>query len=50
MAEVGKTNLAKALASFNNPFEVAQQHKVVEKEADADKGGAPDATKPPAAP
>ena len=50
VAEVGKTNLAKALASFNNPFEVAQQHEVAEKEADVDKGVAPDATKPPAAP
>ena len=50
MAEVGKTNLAKALASFNNPFEMAQQHEVAEKEADADKGVALDATKPPAAP
>ena len=41
VAKVGKASPAKALASSVNPFEVAQQQGVVEKEADADKGVAP---------
>ena len=50
MAKVGKASPAKALASSDNPFEVAQQQGVAEEEADANKGVAPNATKPPVAP
>ena len=42
--------MAKALASSNNPSKVAQQQGVAEKEANANKGVAPDATKPPTTP
>ena len=50
VAEIGKASPAKALASSDNPSEVAQQQGAAEEEADANKGVAPDATKPPAAP
>ena len=46
MVELGKGSLAKVLPSFGSPSKEAQQHKVVEKEANANKGVATDATKP----
>ena len=50
MVELGKGSLAKVLPSFGSPSKEAQQHKVVEKEANANKGVATDATKPLAVP
>ena len=47
VAELRKGSLAKVPPSSNSPFEKAQQHRVIEKEADANKGVASDATKPP---
>ena len=46
VAELGKGTLAKAFPNSSSMSEEAQQQGVVEKEADADKGVAPDATKP----
>ena len=50
VTELGKGSPAKALSSSSNTSEEAQQQGVVEKEANADKGVAPNATKPPTVP
>ena len=48
VAKVGKDNPAKVLTSSDNPFEVAKDPGVIEKEKNANKGVALDAKKPPA--
>ena len=47
VAKVGKDNPAKVLTSSDNLSEVAEDPGVIEKEKNANKGMAPDATKPP---
>ena len=46
MAEVGKDSIAKVPTFSDNPFEVAEQPWVIEKEKNANQSMAPDATKP----
>ena len=50
MAKLEKGSSAKVPPSFDSPSEEAQQHRVAEKGADANKGVASNATKPPAVP
>ena len=50
VAELGKGSPTKVPPSSDSPSEEAHQHGVTEKQADANKGVAPDATKPPAVP
>ena len=46
VAELGKGSLAKVPPSSSSPSKEAQQYRVVEKKADANKGVASNATKP----
>ena len=50
MAKLEKGSMAKVPPSSDSPSEEAQQHRVAEKGADANKGVASNATKPPAVP
>ena len=50
VAELGKGSPTKVPPSSDRPSEEAQQYGVAEKEADANKGVTPDATKPPTVP
>ena len=50
VAELGKGSPTKVPPSSDSPSEEAHQYRVTEKQADANKGVAPDATKPPVVP